>query len=1121
MMIRTTVCFAILAVLCVVLGTVPHTAAAQTPAAASVSYADGRTDEPALLTLRLPVATIAEQTATVAGLTDYLETPGAPRLPIYARLIPVPMGQTVTAELRESDVSTAVVGFLQPAPTVIVTDPEALRGAPLESAERVYTADPAVYDRDAFYPDAAYTISQPFAYGGAQYVRVTLHPLRYNPATQELRQSGALQLILNFQETAERDPQAPDARPICCNLPANPRSERTKLPVGSTAYRIVVNQDGIYQVTYSDLQAAGMPVDAIDPRQFVMLYNGSPMAFELVGDGDGVFEPGEAVRFFGQKFEGPRTEKQYINDNVYWLWVDPVQTPLWVATAPNPAGYTPVDRFYASITAEEDLFYNATYTNRWPFFPNEPDAWLWAPLRKESIEPTKTFTFTVSLPNPVPTADPATLTTEIFGQGDQQHIIRTTYNGYGDAGQISFIGYESRNVVMSVPADRLINGVNTINVINASPGLSQARLNRITFDYWRQLTAVNNQLLFSHNGTGQYEFNVGGFTGASAIVWNVTDPLAPQRVGLQAADIVDNSGVFNYRIAGAQTGVGRYIAVSAAAVKSPLSVSAYNVVELDPPAGAEWVAISHSLFMPATQRLAAHRSQPLFGGLSTHIVDVDDVIAQYGYGMPNPSGIRDFLGHAVTNWPVKPRYALLMGDGTNNPRGLNCLPPLCSTWSIDPNYVPTFLLFIDRFQGQISSDYPYQLLTGGDEEPDIAVGRVAASSLQNAHNVVDKTIRYETNELTPQEYMRNILFISDDTDSGGNFCAASHAVGDDLDPSFNTIYKCLPDGTAASLSAMRTEILNVVNNTGVSLINYRGHGTITGWASGLLNRSHAPLWTNADRPVIIITADCLDGYFAWTGTEAISETYHEMGNGGSAAHWSSSGLGFLFEYTVMHHGFYDGLFLAGLTAIGDAVSFAKLAYVNTSPQYDPSVLYAMTLQSDPALLVLRPDLEFDVSAAATTVRAGDTLAFQATVTNHGLYATRSTVTIMLPPQLTLFSAAASLPGFSYTVVGDQVIIQIDELLGYGESITIDLALEALVGAPSPVPVNFGLESPGLPIANRSMEKTFEITITSQATAVGLRGQPSASAWSLWPTLILSGAMLLVWLTRRLTPIRRA
>jgi hypothetical protein len=777
-----------------------------------------------------------------------------------------------------------------------------------------------------------------------------------------VQHTTAMTLDLTFEAGKGEDNRAAsNLRPICCGLPDNPDTDRTRLPVGQTAWRIAVNTEGIYQLDYATLQAAGMPVDSIDPAHLTLLWNGRPVALQFVGNADAVFGPGEAIRFYGQPFQAPRTEKQYINDNIYWLWADPAATHLRVASVPNAASGTLVSAFPDSVTAEQDLLHNATYTTNWALSPNEPDAWYWAALYKTTAPPAS-FQFTVPLNHPALPAPDATVTTEVLGNADQSHLIRAALaTAPATTGEVSFFGYRNDNAVFAAPATALLHGDNTVIVTNASSGASRARLNRITIDYWRQLIAVQDRLGFSHPDNGPLEFQVSGFAGNSPVVWNVSNPLMPAAVTLLPGDVAEVRAPedgYTYRIAGNNSADTRYFAASTNGLLSPLSVTPYDVVELDPPGGADWVSITWHEFIPAAQRLALHRSQPAHGGLITHVVDVADVIAQYGYGFPSPTGIRNFLGYAITHWDNTPEYALLFGDSSISPRGTPC--PLCNWGSPEPNLVPTYLLFLDRFLGQIPSDYPFQLLVGGDEEPDIAVGRIASSNVQQANNTVDKTILYETNQIDPEEYLKNILFVSDSTDAGGNFCASSQQIGNSLPDEYQVQYHCMPDKTLDSRADARDFIFDNVNNTGISILNYRGHGDIQYWGSGgsqMLNVGHAPQWDNADRPIIIITADCLDGNFVWGGRPAISETYHAIANGGTAAHWSSSGLGFNYEYSVLHQGFYTGLFDNGLTKIGDAVSFAKSVYVNTTfasgTQYHPATLYAMTLQGDPAMEVLQ------------------------------------------------------------------------------------------------------------------------------------------------------------------------
>ena len=51
-------------------------------------------------------------------------------------------------------------------------------------------------------------------------------------------------------------------RPGAC-LRLNPLASAT---APTPRYKIVVNHDGVYRVTYADLQAAGLDVSTLDPR---------------------------------------------------------------------------------------------------------------------------------------------------------------------------------------------------------------------------------------------------------------------------------------------------------------------------------------------------------------------------------------------------------------------------------------------------------------------------------------------------------------------------------------------------------------------------------------------------------------------------------------------------------------------------------------------------------------------------------------------------------------------------------------------------------------------------------------------------------------------------------------
>ena len=83
-----------------------------------------------------------------------------------------------------------------------------------------------------------------------------------------------------------------------------------------------------------------------------------------------------------------------------------------------------------------------------------------------------------------------------------------------------------------------------------------------------------------------------------------------------------------------------FIATTVANLHSPVSLTAYTASELTPAGGAEWVGISYGAFITETERLAAHRGLPENGGLTTAVIDVEEIVNQYGFGLRLPSAIR-------------------------------------------------------------------------------------------------------------------------------------------------------------------------------------------------------------------------------------------------------------------------------------------------------------------------------------------------------------------------------------------------------------------------------------------------------------------------------------------------
>ncbi len=751
------------------------------------------------------------------------------------------------------------------------------------------------------------------------------------------------------------------------------------LPVGRDVFQLRLNQTGLYEITRADLVAAGLN-PGINPNTIQLIHRGKNVAYQWIGNGDSIFDSGEKIRFYGWPFTARWEEKQYVNDNVYWLWAGGTATRL---STPGSAiaGSTVITTHTAVVRTEVDDLFSSTKVNmtQWQNKNTDPDSMYWMELLRTANIISVTKSLTVSLPNQSSLGASAIFTTALVAEG--RGLFPAT-NGF-ISGQVSndpvsktvnfLTGTGSWGTpflfTQTIPVSALTGNVETV-VFTHTAGTDPAQVvtvlvNHVTAQYLASLTAIQDQIHFSHTGTGSLDYRINGFstTNPAAIAfWDITDPYLPKATS--ARYLSGGGGNATFGIGLNQTGTKSYLVAADPAAKKP-QIAKYSVPNIEPAGGrADWVAIAPASLITPANTLASHRAAA--SGLTTHVITASDVFNQYGYGFPTPQAIKAYLQHAFDDWTSPPGYVVLLGDGQYNPRGLPCTQ--CdegnapgvqvgrSNWTLkNEALMPFNYAFEDRFQGLIPSDHAYTLLSGGDLRPDIAIGRISARTAAEAAYAVNKIIRYELNLQNPQDWHNDLLFIHDENKNpGDDFLGDVNQMLVNIPDSYDKIVvgytgpKQNPDPVQAAMIAKM--------NSGVAMVNYRGHGSIDSWSgnqlltSSLVKQTPDPL-NNLDRPFISLSMDCLDGNFAYPGWDSLSETLMRQDNRGSAAHWSSTGLGFPFEHDILAKHFYLGLFSVGYSAIGDVVKYAKTQY--DLEGFDKSELYAFTLQGDPAMQVYK------------------------------------------------------------------------------------------------------------------------------------------------------------------------
>jgi len=190
------------------------------------------------------------------------------------------------------------------------------------------------------------------------------------------------------------------------------------------------------------------------------------------------------------------------------------------------------------------------------------------------------------------------------------------------------------------------------------------------------------------------------------------------------------------------------------------------------------------------------------------------------------------------------KYVMLVGDCDKLPvryvKGYN------SEWGI--NYLPSDLYYADLYDESYSfDDWDYDNdhehgefdYAGGtdinlvnvdkiDMHPDIMVGRIPASSVQEVETYVDKVITYELSA-TDSSWFKNALYIVD----GGPAAFGDETKKNQIDPFLLgfTITKAYQDNSPWNSMEVEERAANINGylNEGLGFVNWFGHGNPTYW----------------------------------------------------------------------------------------------------------------------------------------------------------------------------------------------------------------------------------------------------------------------------------------------------
>ncbi|MCD6170700.1 MAG: hypothetical protein J7J76_09160 [Candidatus Latescibacteria bacterium] len=920
---------------------------------------------------------------------------GRPRIPTFGFALGIPPDAEVEVTAAGSEPSRRQVGRLCPNPFLDLIQPSDEESRIVER----YEVDKVFYSSSGPYPERVATIANLGYVRGNRLARLCICPFQYYPATGELLIFRKVKIRVSFSGYGAETSPLPSTDPFVPLLsrglinypqarlfsrkPSLPRL-RKQVPIGgANRYRILVAEDGIYQITKSQLQEAGIDLNGVDPRTIRVSNRGHQVPVLVSGEEDGSFDAGDYIEFWAeynrqglQPLHEDMYKDPYSDYNVYWLsWGKGrgarLATESGQIVETDPRSYYSPHSYQFTVHAEQDRCFDRLGRVGQPC-----DHWFWS-----AIEGGRIRSFSVNLPDPDLEAEQRpTLTVMMWGksypEGGPDHHVLVYLNDVLVADQV-WDGQERQKIAsQNLFANQLIDGENTLTIVlpgepdKSAGDLDAVYLNWFEVKYPRLYRARDDYIEFSPpegGSSGVYNFVIKGFSGPQIEVYKKG---ISKIINARVEPVEDESGETCYQVS-FQDRIDRhnteYVALLPAAKKRPVLIEEDKPSELrNPENGADYLIIAPEIFSEVCERLADFRRSQ---GLQVEIVDVQDIYDEFNYGILSPEAIRDFLRFALENWQRAPSFVLLAGDGSWDYKDL---------YGRGNQWIPPYCAYTQKY-GYTECDHLYSCLIGDDLLPDLFVGRLPVSSSQELETVIDKIIAYETSSQFGS-WRRRLLFIGG---LGSEFRSQSEElIANFVPPQFDAsrlyVWSSSPE-TDPYFGGTQTLIDKI--DQGLLLINFLGHGGGAIWSGAqLFNCEDVGRLHNTGRLPFVISLTCFTASFASPYGTSLGEQLLKSEGKGAVGVFGASGLGWVWHDYYLDQCLIPAFIESEGLTVGEILAEARIQFLS---RYSGSIAEAMarqcTLLGDPATRLVLPSSKLELSLAGkTSLSPGDSLHLKGT-----------------------------------------------------------------------------------------------------------------------------------------------
>ncbi len=846
-------------------------------------------------------------------------------------------------------------------------------------------------------------------------------------------------------------------------------------------YSFKIWQDGIYKIDYSSLSNAGIPLNSISPDNFQVFGFEKEQPILVVDGGDGSFDAGDYILFYGQKNNSWLDSLMYedvskIPNKYYPLYNDTItyfftwnnssnNNRIIVENDVNFSSYTPSQYFLKTNYISFNNHYNIGYNILGVSYSHYHESEGWTSGLVNALSANNYIDANIPTPYVYTNSGAPNVTGLAVSVSGSNASSNAQYNhhlqlSYGNSLTLLkdtlYLGYQQIRLNFTFPSSAITSNTTKIRHTMVNDLGLPADQQAVTFV----------ELTYPHlpnlEGTSQIKFTVKNHTSQSKTRLDLTNfnSITPYAFALdngtvKQLPIVNNSGTYQVLIPNSTLSnqqdvfcvdASQFISINQLTPVNGTSTftdfSAYNFDDA-------YIIITNKKLQSSVINYKSYRETPSGGSKNVIIAYQDELNMQFGGGVPKHAmGIRRFQHYAYTNAITnKPEHVFIIGKGvreaneneTTFTTGIR-KSPLSYSYCLVPAY------------GLPASDliFTHHLENNG-WSPLIPIGRLAAKNNNEVNVYLNKVIEFEaaqdslsvytlqnkywqkdilhfggggtaTEQLTFKTYLEQFENKLEGPYFGGNVTSYHKNVSDPIDP------------------VVLYDVTDRINN-GVSIMTYFGHAYVGGFD---LNVDDPNNWDNKGKYPLLVSNACLAGnlFEPFDYNFSSSEIFTLIEDKGCIAFIANPANAFSNGLYQVSNQFFSNLSTTHYGAtIGELLMYTSNDLFNQPyiPFTTQTTMTSFGLHGDPALRInphTKPELEINTSSVWITPYpidlSNDSIDVSIVIHNMG--------------QSTLDTFAIEMTRSFPNNNGDSTYIKFVPGIDYNDTIVFTIPLYANIGA---------------------------------------------------------------------------